>query len=147
MVTGGKYAALSQVKEDLEKVDPTKLNNILANADRMVCPVTKEELILVPEYEVRLKDEHIDQTTESRKIEGEQDVKRARVIKVKPEQLRDAQGFKKKQEKDVPLTEAQAKRIQKNVEKFDTLKLVATSILIMAEAPEHRDFAPKAIIE
>jgi len=147
MITGGKYAALSQIKEDLENVNPTKLNNILANAERMMCPVTREELILVPEYEVRFKDEHIDQTTESRKIEGEQDVKRAKVIKAKLEQFGGEEEKKKKQEKDVPLTEAQAKRIQKHVEKFEELKLAATSILIMAEAPEHGDFAPKAIIE
>ena len=121
------------------------LKNLLEHGTRMTCEVTKAELILVPSYHFKMAQEKIDEETLKRKIESEQNVKKAKVVKV--EKAERVEGGGQKEETPKLLTDGVRARVTKTIEKLAQVKITAATAFVEANAEENDECVPKKIVK
>ena len=140
----GQFEKLEDVKERL-KDQPERLANILQNAERITCEVTKDELVALPKYKLSSLTEDQISDERKRKIETEETIKKV----ARPKMLKDDKDKINivKDEEAKQILPGKLKTMEAKIQKMSGLKLVLDSMLLKAKAPELADDIPKNVIK
>jgi hypothetical protein len=126
------------------------LKNLLENAPRMTCAISKAELMWIPEYELTLETQEVESEEHKRKLESEktiQGVKKPKKDAKSPliQGARESNAPPLDQDLEVPLNEAQAKRLEKLGPNLEELKMDCETTLQQLQGQDIRDFIPPGI--
>ena len=139
----GDFEKLEDVKERL-KDQPERLANVLANAERMICDVTKDELVALPKYKLTCLTEDQISDERKRKIECEEAIKKVARPKLQKEPVIKEQN---PLEEAKPILPAKLKTMETKIQKMSGLKLLLDTMLLKAKAPELADDVPKNAVK
>ena len=135
--------------EDLRgkyKDKPDKFKNLLENAPRMVCEITKEEFIVEPKYKHSVVNEESVADECKRRIEGEGKLKHSAPNRKQKKTSTEADGEAADSPKK-PCTEVQNKRSEKAVPKLQEVAHKITEALLVATSSELKQWVPPAVVE
>ena len=129
--SGGLFQPIADVQKKYED-DPEELESILANGQRMTCPIRGKELILVPEYKLNLRREDTEELDRKRQIEGEMKIKKAK--KAKPALVAPGDEPGEVEIKTIP--DNQLQRLGNSLEKLGTSLLGLEGVLTTATSAD-----------
>ena len=146
-----KAVAKSVADVESEFADqPAVLANILKNAERFTCPVSKQELVAVPKYEFQYSRENTMLTQKKRKLESEKVIKplkKARAVTEGGGDVMSGGGGGSSRGIEKALTAPQKKKVGVDVEKLEKFKTMMASVQVQAGSEEIKDFVPAMIRE
>jgi hypothetical protein len=143
-VNEGDFEPIEVVKEKY-KENPDKWALILANAPKMTCEVTGEELIVEPKYKLKIQDEEVLTFEKKRRLEGEATVKNIKKAKKDKPIKDDSKPVVNTTPIMVPAN--QLDRVTKVVPKLEVVKLNLTQKLVTATASDMTKWIPQGIID
>eukprot|EP00959_Pyramimonas_sp_CCMP1952_P039329 823335-Pyramimonas_sp.AAC.1 len=136
--TGGLLPKSEAAELPRFKNDPIAWANLLANAEKLVCPITKIEHIYVPNYEKTSTMKDVEERSKKREIEAEECTKVAKAkAKLKAEKV-----ITKKS----TLTKALAKKLDNALHYSEAACFDMQAFLLTASSPEAAAFVTPAIV-
>ena len=146
----GDFEPFEEVKARYQD-KPEEWANIEANAARMVCKVTKKDLICVPKHSLSISAEDTSIEERKRRIETDVAIKAPKVAKKVKVQKPLVDGEAEAEAEAVmpmkPISEVQQKRITSSIPKLEEKAHSLNSILCECAANEVKAWIPDKLIE
>ena len=138
----GDFEPIETVKERYRD-QPERWALIEKNAPRITCDVTGEELIVEPQYKLKVTDEEVCMEEKKKRIEGEATCKN-------PKKAKTAKAIKAvggADETPTVVPEPQVARAAKCVPKLEEVKLKLTQNLLIATSQDMQKWMPSGIVD